>query len=108
MSFDIKFIRLDQKHVGLARQASPFLHCFWSRLINSVSKDTNMVFSMYEFFIVACLFTLFRLCLVDLKVNFMLVIITSFFSVCFQIKKELEFTTLNKKKAVSIDETHSN
>ena len=27
MSFDIKFIRLEQKHVGLARQASPFLRC---------------------------------------------------------------------------------
>ena len=46
MSFNIKFIRLDQKHVGLARQASPFLRCFWSRLINLISKDTNMVFSI--------------------------------------------------------------
>ena len=46
MSFDIKFNRLDQKHVGLARQASPFLHCFWSRLINVISKGTDMVFSI--------------------------------------------------------------
>ena len=43
MSFDIKFIRLDQRHI---MQALPFLHCFWSRLINLISKDTNMVFSV--------------------------------------------------------------
>ena len=40
---DVAF-RNDQKHALLARQASPYLHCFWSRLINSISKDTNMVF----------------------------------------------------------------
>ena len=45
MSFDIKFIRLDQKHIILAQQISPFLHCFWSHLINLISKDSNMVFS---------------------------------------------------------------
>ena len=39
--FDNKFIRLDQKHVGLARQASPLLRCFWSRLINLISKETR-------------------------------------------------------------------
>ena len=47
MSFDIKFIRLDQKHVGLAGQALPFLRCFWLHLINLILKDTNMVFSTY-------------------------------------------------------------
>ena len=41
VSFDIKFIRLDKKHIRLARQALPFLRCFWSRLINFISKDTN-------------------------------------------------------------------
>ena len=44
--FDIKFIRLDQEHVGLARQASPFLRCFWTRLIKLILKDTDMVFSI--------------------------------------------------------------
>ena len=40
-------IRLDQKHVGLAQQASPFLGCFWSCLINLISKGTTiMVFSI--------------------------------------------------------------
>ena len=29
MSFDINCIWLNQKHVWLARQTSPFLHCFW-------------------------------------------------------------------------------
>ena len=43
MSIDIKFIRLDQKQIGSARQASQFLYCFWSRLINLIPKDTNMV-----------------------------------------------------------------
>ena len=43
VSFNIKLIGLDQKHAGLARQASPFLRCFWSCLIKLVSKDTHMV-----------------------------------------------------------------
>ena len=47
MPFDIKFIRLDQKHVGLARLTLPLLHYFWSRLLNLISKDTNMIFSIY-------------------------------------------------------------
>ena len=48
MSFDIKFIRLHQKHVGLVRLALPLLHvrCFWYRLMNVISKDTNMVCSI--------------------------------------------------------------
>ena len=29
------------------RQALLFLRCFWSRLIHLISKDTNMLFSMY-------------------------------------------------------------
>ena len=37
LPFDIKFIRLDQKYVGLAS-------CSWSHLINLISKDTNAVF----------------------------------------------------------------
>ena len=49
MSFDIKFIRLDRTHVELARQAPPFLRCFWSRLINLISKDIKMVISVYVF-----------------------------------------------------------
>ena len=32
----------------LARQASPFLLCFWSRLINLISKDTTTVFSIFK------------------------------------------------------------
>ena len=46
LSFDNKFIRLDEKHVGLARQASPFLRCFWFHLTNLISKETNLVFSI--------------------------------------------------------------
>ena len=46
VSFDIELIRLDQKHVGLARQALLFQRCFLSRLKNSIPKDTNMVFSI--------------------------------------------------------------
>ena len=46
-SFGVKFIRLDlKKYVGMARQASPFLRCFWSRLINFKSKETNVAFSI--------------------------------------------------------------
>ena len=37
---------LDQIHVGMAGQASSFQYCFWSSLINLISKDTNMVFSI--------------------------------------------------------------
>ena len=48
VSFDSKFIRLDQKHVGLARQASPFLRYAWSCLINLISKDTYLVFYINE------------------------------------------------------------
>ena len=48
MSLEIKCIRPDQKLVGLARQVSPILRCFLSRLINLISKDTNMVFSIYK------------------------------------------------------------
>ena len=44
--FGIKFIRLDQKHVGPARQGALFLRCFWSGLILFISKDTNKVFSV--------------------------------------------------------------
>ena len=51
MSFDIKSIRLDQKHIGLARQASPFLRCFWSRLVNLISKDTDMAVSIQTPFV---------------------------------------------------------
>ena len=46
MSYDIKFIRLDQKHVGLARQASPFLRSLWFRLINLKPK-TLTCYSLY-------------------------------------------------------------
>ena len=49
MSFDTKFIRLNQNHFGLARQASPFLLCFWFHLINLISKVTSMVFSKYTY-----------------------------------------------------------
>ena len=47
VSFDIKFIRFDQKHVGLARQASPISMLFLvlhHKL--DIKLDTNMVFSM--------------------------------------------------------------
>ena len=46
VSFDIKFITLDQKHVVLDRHTSLFLRCFCSRPINLISKDTNIVFSI--------------------------------------------------------------
>ena len=44
VSFDIKFIRRDQKQCknGEAYRDSPT--CFWASLINLISKDTNMVF----------------------------------------------------------------
>ena len=48
VSFDKKFIRLDQNHIVQGRQASPFLLYFWSCLINFISEDTNMVFSIYQ------------------------------------------------------------
>ena len=35
------------KHVGLARQVLSFLLCFWSRLINLITKDTNTILSIY-------------------------------------------------------------
>ena len=46
VSFDIKFIRRDQKsrRNGEACQASPT--CFWSSLINSISKDIYVVFHL--------------------------------------------------------------
>ena len=43
MSFDMKFIRLDKKTRSLA-----ILTCFLKRLINFISKDLNMVFSIYQ------------------------------------------------------------
>ena len=47
VSFDIKFIGLDQKHVELARQASPFLR--FSGLTDKLDiKDTYMVFAIYR------------------------------------------------------------
>ena len=52
VSFDTKFIRPDQKHVGLARQALPFLRCFWSQLINLIPKDTNTLYSMFRTFMI--------------------------------------------------------
>ena len=60
----MKFIRLNKKNVGLARQASPFIRCFWSRLINLTSEDTDVVVSVYRlalcvvyifYFLVSCL-----------------------------------------------------
>ena len=44
VSFDVKFIRRDQKQHrnGEACLASPT--CFWLNLINLISKDTYMVF----------------------------------------------------------------
>ena len=46
VSFDIKFIRQDQeqRRNGEACRASPT--CFWSSLINLISKDTNIVFNL--------------------------------------------------------------
>ena len=41
-SSNIKFIRLDHKHIGLGRRFSPFLRCFWFRLTNLILKDTNI------------------------------------------------------------------
>ena len=66
-SFDINFIRLDQKHLGLARQASPYLCCFQSCLIDLIAIDTNyMVFSISR-------------SAFDIK-NYYLLLITSFIS----------------------------
>ena len=50
VSFDIKFIRQDQKqHMnGEACQTSPM--CFWSSLINLISKDTYVVFYLLWIF----------------------------------------------------------
>ena len=44
VSFDVYQARPETRR--MARQASPFLPCFWSRLINLISKDTNVVFSI--------------------------------------------------------------
>ena len=46
VSFDIKFIRQDQKQCrnGEACRASPT--CFWSSLINLTAKDTYVVFCL--------------------------------------------------------------
>ena len=48
VSFDIKFMRRDQKQRrnGEACQASPM--CFSSSLINLISKDIYMVFYVHE------------------------------------------------------------
>lgn len=40
VSFDSRFIRHDQKHVGLARRATPFLRCFWSCKINTLTWNS--------------------------------------------------------------------
>ena len=50
VSFDIKFIRRDQKQIrnGVACLASP--KWFWSSLINLISKDTYVLF--YSSFII--------------------------------------------------------
>ena len=47
VSFDIKFIRRDQKQRrnGEACRASPT--CFWSSLINLISKDTHVFFYLF-------------------------------------------------------------
>ena len=49
VSFDIKFIGRDQKQHrnGEACRASPT--CFWSSLINLISKDTYVVFYLSYF-----------------------------------------------------------
>ena len=48
MTFDIKFIRRDQKQRrnGEACRASPT--CFWLSLINLISRDTYVVFIYHE------------------------------------------------------------
>ena len=43
VSFDIKFIRLDQKNVELAPQTQPSLRCFWFS-----KKDIDMVFPVWS------------------------------------------------------------
>lgn len=45
LSFAIKFMRLDQKHVGLAWQASQFLCCVRSRLKNQKALTQYFLFT---------------------------------------------------------------
>ena len=44
VSLDIKFIRRDQKQHRNGEACRASLTCFWSSLINLISKDTDMVF----------------------------------------------------------------
>ena len=44
MSFDIKFIRQDQKLRGNGAACRDHPTCFWSSLINLISKNASVVF----------------------------------------------------------------
>ena len=44
VSFDIKFIRQDQKQYRNGEACRASLTCFWSSLINLISKDTYIFF----------------------------------------------------------------
>ena len=48
LSFDIKFIRRDQTQRANGEACRASSTCFWSSLINLISKDTYMVFSIYH------------------------------------------------------------
>ena len=47
VSFDMNVFRLSQKSRWIARQASPFQVLYRSRLINLISKYTNIAFAEY-------------------------------------------------------------
>ena len=47
VSFDIKFIRRDQKQPRNGEACFAIPMCFWTSLINLISKDTYMV-SIYH------------------------------------------------------------
>ena len=44
VSFDIEFIRRDQKQCRNGEACRASATCFWSSLINMISKDTFVVF----------------------------------------------------------------
>ena len=46
VSFDIKFIMRDQKQRRNSEACRAIPACFWSGLINSISKDACVVFSL--------------------------------------------------------------
>ena len=56
LSITVFSYQIYQARPETRRQASPFLRCFWSRLIILISKDTYMVLYIYQYGYIAFLF----------------------------------------------------